>query len=113
MQSRERVLTALDHHEPDRIPLFRPNLMNTRSPYDQQVTAFLESFAFDELASLPAAASYPSERGRLPRPLSTAMAAATNTGAWVCPTACTRRWPSAETVADVEAFDWPDPDARG
>ena len=35
MTSRQRVLSALDHKEPDRIPLFGPNIIQTHEPRDE------------------------------------------------------------------------------
>ena len=62
MKSRERVLLALCHGEPDRVPLFAPNVMNTREPYDEQVRTFLDEFPFDRLAGVGGVIDYPSEK---------------------------------------------------
>ena len=60
MTSRQRVLSALDHKEPDRIPLFGPNIIQTHEPSDQQVREFLDTFEFDDLAQLPGLVDPPS-----------------------------------------------------
>ena len=62
MKSRERVLLSLDHREPDRVPLFSPNVMRTREPYPEEVHQFLDQFAFDGLAHVGNVVSAPSER---------------------------------------------------
>jgi len=53
MTSRQRVLATLNHQEPDRIPLFGPNIIRTHDPYDRQLREFLDTFEFDDLAHLP------------------------------------------------------------
>jgi len=52
MISRERMLSAFNHPDPDRVPLFAPDAMNTREPYDDRVRRFLDDFAFDRSACL-------------------------------------------------------------
>ena len=60
--TRDRVLQALNHREPDRIPLFRPNVMRTRDAYDERVVQFLDDFCFDEFTDLGGVLGHPSER---------------------------------------------------
>jgi len=40
MTSHQRVLATLNHQEPDRIPLFGPNIIQTHEPYDQRLRQF-------------------------------------------------------------------------
>lgn len=48
MTSRERVLTAMDHQEPDRLPVFRPFIIPTEEPFDKKTQQFLDTFDFDQ-----------------------------------------------------------------
>ena len=70
MNSHDRVMAALDHREPDRVPLFAPNVMDTRAPYDPRVTQFLGTSVFDRLVDLGGLTHHPSDRtlGRRPQP---------------------------------------------
>lgn len=52
MISRDRVLLSLNHREPDRVPLFSPNVMRTRASYDPRVVQYLDDFCFDESAGV-------------------------------------------------------------
>ena len=114
MNSRERVMLALDHCEPDRVPLFAPNVMNTREPYHDRVRQFLDTFRFDGLTSLGGALDHPARRRE------------TAEDAFVDGYGCRYEYKGvglpycthsplahAETIAEVEAFDWPDPEAPG
>jgi uroporphyrinogen decarboxylase len=114
MISRDRVLLALDHEEPDRVPLFSPNVMRTRAPYDERVQRFLDDFAFDQLAHVGGVIGHPSERQEVSK------------DSFVDGYGCRYEYKGvglpycvhsplarAETIADVETFDWPDPDAPG
>jgi len=47
MTSRERVLLAINHKEPDRLPLFEPNLIQTCEPFDEKVQHFLDTFELE------------------------------------------------------------------
>ena len=49
MTSRERVLRAIRHQEPDRLPVFKPNLIQTYEPLEPRVQEFMDNFAFDRL----------------------------------------------------------------
>jgi len=114
MDSRERVLLALHHQEPDRVPLFAPNVMQTREPYDERVREFLGRFPFDRFTHLGGAIDHPSEKREV------------STDTFVDGYGCRYEYrgvglpycvysplAAAETVADVEAFAWPDPEAPG
>jgi uroporphyrinogen decarboxylase len=114
MNSRERVLSALDHRPPDRVPLFAPNVMNTRQPYDERVERFLDAFPFDRLAPLGALAHGPNELREVGEDILVdgygCRYAYRGMGLPYCvhsPLA------GADTVAEVEAYNWPDPDAPG
>ena len=49
MNSRERVLLAINHEEADRLPMFRPNMIQTYEPLDEKVQNFLENRDFVSL----------------------------------------------------------------
>ena len=114
MNSRERVVLAMNHREPDRVPLFAPNVMDTWEPYDTQVTEFLNDFAFDRYTYLEGLIDPPHERRKLSETLSVDGYGCRYEYRGVGLPYCTHSpLASAETVSDVEAFDWPDPEAPG
>lgn len=114
MTSRERVLRAINHEEPDRLPVFRPNNIPTYEPFDPRVQEFLDTFAFDRLAGVGGIAGSPSARRDLGDGLSEDAYGCRFQYKGVGGAYCVHH-PLAEarTVADVERFDWPDPDAPG
>lgn len=108
MNSRERVLLALNHKEPDRVPIFRPNLIPTYEPLDERVQNFLDTFEFDRFASLNFIKS-PSARRELPDDISE--------DSYGCkfkykgvggPYCIYHPLAHANTIEDVERFNWPD-----
>jgi uroporphyrinogen decarboxylase len=114
MTSRERVMSALDHREPDRVPLFAPNVMQTWEPYDDQVRQYLDDFGFDRFAPLGGLLHHPSERVELSQD--------TYVDGYGCqyvykgvglPYCTGSPLANAETIADVEAHSWPDPESPG
>ena len=114
MNSRERVLTALRHEEPDRLPLFRPNNIPTYEPFAEEVQRFLDTFQFDRFQGVGGTVGGPSARRELPDEASE--------DGYGCrfqykgvgiPYCVGHPLEDAETVDDVEAFPWPDPDAPG
>ncbi|MFW6107189.1 MAG: uroporphyrinogen decarboxylase family protein [bacterium] len=114
MTSRERVLLAADHVEPDRLAVFKPNIIPTREPFDERVQRFLDTFEFDRLAGLGGIVGGPGARRELSGGLFEdgygCRFQYTGVGSPYCvhhPLA------HAETVDDVERFDWPDPEAAG
>ena len=112
MRSRERVLLALNHREADRIPLFAPNVMDTREPYDERVRAFLDEFPFDRLAHVGGVIGHPSEKREMsPDMFVDGYGCRYEYRGVGLPYCVHSPLADAETVADVEAFDWPDPDA--
>lgn len=111
MTSRDRVLLSLNHSEPDRLPIFAPNVMRTRTPYDPQVTRFLDDFEFDALKSLGGVIGHPSERRETDPDIFVdgygCRFEYRGVGGAYCVDSPLAR---AQTIADVEAFDWPDPE---
>ncbi len=114
MNSKQRVLLAVNHKEPDRIPLFPPNVMDTHEPYDPAVVEFLDSFTFDRFAGLHNVPRTPKAQ------------VDQGDGTFIDGYGCKFKYmgvglpycvhsplAGAETVADIEAFDWPDPDEPG
>jgi len=112
MNSRERVLLAIDHQEPDRLPVFKPNIIETYEPFDERVQEFLDTFEFDRLAGVGGMPGSPGIRREL------------SDGVFEDGYGCKFRYmgvgqpycihsplADAETVEDVERFEWPDPDA--
>jgi uroporphyrinogen decarboxylase len=111
MNSKERVLLAVNHKEADRIPLFRPNVIDTYEPYDPSVVEFLQEFAFDRFANHFPLIRSPKAQKDL------------GNGDFIDGYGCKYKYmgvgipycthsplADAETIADIEAFDWPDPD---
>jgi uroporphyrinogen decarboxylase len=114
MNSRERVLLALHHREPDRVPLFAPNVMDTREPYVERVTQFLDDFPFDRFAYLGGLIDPPDERRELSKDASVdGYGCRYEYRGVVLPYCVHSPLAHAETISDVEAFDWPDPEAPG
>jgi uroporphyrinogen decarboxylase len=114
IQSRERVLRALSHEEPDRVPLFAPNVMNTRTPYDEQVQQFLDTFAFDRFAQPGRLVDHPSDRREVTSDIYVDGYGCQYEYRGVGLPYCVHSpLANAHTIADVEAFDWPDPELPG
>ena len=114
MTSRERVLLSLDRREPDRIPIFGPNIIKTREPYDAGLQAYLNDFGFDDFAHVGGLVNPPSHHRELPDE--------TFEDGYGCrykymgvglPYCIHSPLKRVETIADVEAFDWPDPETPG
>ena len=42
MTSRERVLLAMDHQEAYRLPVFKPNVIQTHEPFEDRVRKFMD-----------------------------------------------------------------------
>jgi hypothetical protein len=66
MNSRERVLLAINHKEADRLPMFRPNMIRTHEPLGEKVQNFLDTFEFDRLAGVGFAKARPEDLRKLP-----------------------------------------------
>ena len=113
MNSRERVLCAINHGESDRVPIFSPNLISTYEPLDPRVQHLLDTFPFDRFENL-AFIEGPSRRRELPGEL--------YEDGYGCryqykgvglPYCVFRPLAEAQTVDDVERFPWPDPMSPG
>jgi uroporphyrinogen decarboxylase len=111
MTSRERLLTSLDHREPDRVPMFHPNMIRTYDEYDETLLEYLEEFPFDEYAHVGGTENHPAGQHELPD--------GTLEDGYGCrfeykgvgmPYCTHSPLAEAESVEDVEAFPWPDPD---
>jgi len=88
--------------------------MDTRAPYDPRVTHFLDTFGFDRLVDLGGLARHPSDRTELSDDVLVDGYGCRYTYRGMGLPYCTHSpLAAAETIADVEAFDWPDPDAPG
>ena len=111
MNSKERVMFAVNHKEADRIPIFGPNMIDTHEPYDPSVVEFLDAYPFDRFASHFPLIKTPKSQKDL------------GDGNFVDGYGCEYKYmgvgipycthsplANAETVADIEAFEWPDPD---
>ena len=114
MTSRERVLQAINHREPGRLPVFKPNIIPTYEPFDPRAQQFLDTFEFDRVVGRGGVVNGPSARRELPNE--------TYEDAYGCKfeykgvgSAYCVHHPlaHAKTVGDVERFAWPDPDAPG
>lgn len=112
MTSRERVLRAIDHEEPDRLPLFRPNVIRMREPYEERVQQFLDRFPFDRRVGIGGVVNGPSRKREIGEDLTE--------DAYGCrfqykgvgmPYCVHSPLAEAQTVADVARFPWPDPEA--
>jgi len=109
MRSRERVLLAINHKEPDRIPIFSPNLIPTYKPLDKRIQHFLDTFEFDRLVKLNFIKT-PSRRRKLAGEvyidLYGCLFKYKGVGNPYCiyhPLAYVKK------IEDVEKFKWPDP----
>jgi uroporphyrinogen decarboxylase len=109
MNSRERVLLAINHEEADRLPMFRPNMIQTYEPLDERVQEFLDTFEFDRLAGIGFVRARPEDRRELPD------------GVFEDSYGCRFKYMGvgmpycihnplayARTIEDVERFGWPD-----
>jgi uroporphyrinogen decarboxylase len=114
MNPRERVLTATNHREADRVPIFSPNIMSTTEPYDPGLLSYLAKLPVDDLATVGGLVGDPGAQIAQPD------------GTLVDGYGCRFRYmgmglpyciysplSAAETVAEVDAYPWPDPEAPG
>jgi uroporphyrinogen decarboxylase len=107
-------MTALAHAESDRVPIFAPNVMDTKAPYDEGIQQFLQGFPFDRLVYLESMSGGPHEKRQLSGDMLVDGYGCRYQYRGVGLPYCTYSpLASAETVADIEAFGWPDPDAFG
>ncbi len=109
MTSRERVLLAVSHQEPDRLPVFRPNIIPTYEPFEERVQEFLDTYAFDRLAGLGGIVNGPSTRRELSEETFEDRYGCRFRYMGVGGAYCVHHpLADAETIEDVERFDWPD-----
>lgn len=52
MTSRARVLNSINHREPDRLPVFKPNIIRTYEPFGKETQNYLDNYDFDCLVGL-------------------------------------------------------------
>jgi uroporphyrinogen decarboxylase len=111
MNSRERVLLAINHQEPDRVPMFKPNLIQTHEPLDERVRRFLNTFEFDRFEGLNRFLDSPIKRHRLSEDLYEDSYGCRFRYKGVGMPYCIHHpLAYAETIEDVERFNWPDPE---
>ena len=88
--------------------------MNTREPYSERVRQFLEAFRFDGLTNLGGVLDHPAQHREVAEDILVDGYGCRYEYKGVGLPYCTHSpLAHAETVADVEAFDWPDPEAPG
>ncbi len=111
MNSRERVLLAINHEEADRLPMFRPNMIQTYEPLDEKVQTFLDTFEFDRLAGVGFVKARPEDRRKLPDDVFEDSYGCKFKYMGVGMPYCIHNpLAHARTMEDVERFDWPDVD---
>ena len=111
MNSRERVLLAINHEEADRLPIFRPNMIQTYDPLDERVQNFLNTFEFDRFAGVGFVKDRPEGRRELPDDVSEDSYGCKFKYMGVGGPYCIHNpLDHAETIEDVERFNWPDVD---
>ena len=112
MNSRERVLAAINHQEPDRLPIFPPNMIPTYDPLDEKVQQLLDTFDFDRFAGLGGIlGGHPSQRRELADGLSEDGYGCRFQYMGVGSPYCVHSpLAAAESVEDVEGFAWPQVD---
>lgn len=111
MNSRERVLLAINHKEADRLPMFRPNMIQTHEPLDQRVQDFLDTFEFDRLSGVGFAKARPEDLRKLPDDMFEDSYGCKFKYMGVGLPYCIHSpLAHATTIEDVERFGWPDVD---
>lgn len=112
MNSRERVLAATNHIEPDRIPIYAPNMINTTAPYDPGLLHFLDTFPFDRHAPVQGLVNPPHQQVEVGgNELVDGYGCQFEYKGVGMPYCTHSPLATAESVVDIEAFDWPDPEA--
>ena len=115
MTTGERLRLSLEHREPDRVPIFAPNIIDTREPYDPDLKRYLDEFPFDEMEGVGGLLTTPSALRPLGGP---------DDDLFEDGYGCRYRYmgvglpycihsplSGASTAADVDAFEWPDAEA--
>ena len=114
MNSRERVLKAINHQEPDRLPVFKPNVIQTYEPFSDPVQDFMDNFEFDRFEGLGGITESPSTQRELPDQMfEDGYGCKFRYKGVGLPYCVHSPLAEAETVEDVERFDWPDPGVPG
>lgn len=114
MPPEDRVRTALQHREPDRIPIFAPNIINTREPYDRGLRSFLDQFPFDQTHGCGVAPGWPSEKHPVEEDITEDEYGCRFHYMGVGLPYCVHSpLADAQSVDDVDAFAWPDPQKPG
>lgn len=110
MTSRERVLLAINREETDRLPVFKPNTIEMREPFEERVQHFLDTFEFDRFAGAGGIVNPPSKRQEVaPDTFKDAYGCRFEYKGVGLPYCVHHPLAHAETIDDVERFDWPDP----
>ena len=120
MTSRDRLFRSLNHQEPDRLPIFSPNIIDTYEPYDPELKQFLETFPFDAFAPVgelmnppdrlrPADGEEQDATSRQDQILVDGYGCRYQNKGVGLPYSLHHPLAGAETIGDVEAFPWPDP----
>jgi len=114
MDSRERVLLAVNHEEPDRLPVFKPNVIQTYEPFSEPVQDFMDHFGFDRFEGLGGVTDGPSRQRELPDEMfEDGYGCRFRYRGVGLPYCIHSPLAEAKTVEDVERFDWPDPEVPG
>jgi len=112
MNSRERVLLAINHKEPDRVPIFKPNIIPTYEPFDERTQNFLNTFDFDHFVGFNGfIKNNPETRRELPDEVFEDSYGCKFKYKGVGGAYCIfHPLASAKTIADIKKFNWPDVD---
>ena len=112
MTSRERLLNAVDHRPTDRLPIFKPNIMNTEEAYDSELMRYLDEFDFDAFTGIGGVRERPDQGRDLGNGESVDRYGCRFKYLGVGMPYCVHApLANAESVADVDALDWFDPHA--
>lgn len=112
MTSKQRVLASMNHEPTDRLPILASDTIQTDQPLDPRLVEFLDAFPFDHRADYGYLIRRPLERVSNEQGLLIDGYGCRFESKGVGDPYCTfSPLADAETVADVEAFDWPDPTA--
>ena len=112
MTSRERVLLAINHQEPDRIPLLKPNTIDMQQPFPEKVHHFMDTFGFDAFAGLGGARSPAAKREVASGIFEDGYGCRFEYKGVGLPYCTYSPLAGAQTVDDVEAFNWPESNPR-